>query len=616
MRFGQFILCAAAMSALTGAAVSQNTSNCAPGSGVLARECDFFELPQNGSSVEVALLDDDGNRRASPDVRTADHDWGGDRTIYVAGEYQGTIKGDVDVFLRLRDVFTTVGSGSVVTMKLTLNDGADAVFMSAPDEINFEDVECDFVMEGGIGDRTLVYRSNSRVDQCGVDETRATSQLVNLEILVKSTQTETLRTGKVVLKADFTSSPPVNYAGRSFEFPLIEYVRVIGSYPYSTNVEQGDLGKPDALLLQRSELDDWTRHPETNLYRSDEWGLMGALSTEFRFVTPRDGDDKPIKVLDTSQTLPSEPDIGDHFVDIKELADILLDTSTVRFTFEGTRGLESVYPTSVEPTPTQAGNEQLPAPTSGVRCGTPVSLRISCTLSASAVQEASGSPIRFRLRLNGIEVSEDTLPQDIGFEFEPAERGSYYSPGLGLLTTGTLGEDDGVETVRVGPFPWTSLRPSGGTRSAFRISGMKARPGHLFDEDNAAAEGAHAIVVRLDGVYRRDLEGVAPTGSVMTIYPAPLLSDGREIVHLEEDPLNGGEYVATFTTEGLAQLLGTQGGVNADISLDITLPDGTDTSALKVVRLLTRDGSVGGTGFDSYDVREVVETLKVPEPEE
>ena len=158
---------------------------------------------------------------------------------------------------------------------------------------------------------------------------------------------------------------------------------------------------------------------------------------------------------------------------------------------------------------------------------------------------------------------------------------------FGATNIRNLDLDDGVTTYSVyangagtaaaplanpAPFGWTSLRAAGGTKSAFRISGLEAQPTEI------------AVVV--DEVYART-GATAPASARAVIANADV----------QEDPLNAGEYIATFTSEDLATALGTDGGINADVSFEIVLPDGTATSIV-ARRLLSTNSAVAGTGFD------------------
>jgi len=476
--------------------------------------------------------------------------------VYIAAEYKGDIQGRLDLDLDFDNVFSTAGSGSSIKMRVDLTNAEFTDAVASDAAAGFDDGECDFsVVDGGrLGDNFVEFESDSRIDQCSNSDTSGdASENTARSVLGLPIKVSNPDNGAVDLDVRFSRGVGAeNYVPRSFKFALVRYVPTTG-YVYIPNPDSAD-----DLLLEQGALDDWAESVQ-----SDSPGLLGSFYATFENTVQGPDGQGGVVTRDIDVDLE-----GSQVSGIRQVLD---DGSRVTFRFEDVTGLSDVRMTS--------------GSLSNAICGSPDAVRnfIRCLLSDDEVAESSQSnPISFSLGLKGSEEPVQTVPQEIGVVFRPEGQENYEDEGIPLMLTGILDEDDGVFTVSVGDFPWTSLRPSGGTRSAFRISGMKTMPGRL--------DGTDAIAVKLDAVYVHG-EGVAPSESEAII---------DDILHLREDPLNPGEYVAVFTTEDLAAILETAGGVNADIHFDITLPDGTDTSDLRVVRLLTRDGSVGGTGFDDH----------------
>lgn len=157
---------------------------------------------------------------------------------------------------------------------------------------------------------------------------------------------------------------------------------------------------------------------------------------------------------------------------------------------------------------------------------------------------------------------------------------NYALPGLAATALAPITYDDGLENIvandRNGAqadFPWVSLRASGGTASAFRMTGLES------DLTNVAGECIMVHVGASSAALPGDAEGCINDATISA----------------SED----GTWTATFRSSNLATALGiTTEAINADVTFSVEIDDSIGAGNPQIERVLTRDGFVTGTGFD------------------
>jgi len=451
--------------------------------------------------------------------------------VDIAAEYTGDLSGNLILDLDFDDAFVELGTLGRVDMVITLTNAEfSAPVAAAPD---FADSDCDFVIhaDGKDGDATITYRSaNGSLGSCanvddgdGEDEAETT---LSLPIEVSTPGSVDGDDGESVsARIEFVRvSGSATYTGRTISINLIDYVAATG-YTYTANPEKDD------LLVTGGTRIFWA-----DAVAADNPGWVGDFSADKLGEVDIDLDGEALGSYDT----------------------VLANDSEVIFSFEDFTNITGMDFTR-----------------HGGECREPdaAANTVTCLLTGAQVDSSVDLPIAFFVHISA--TLPVVAPQNISVEFKPSTETGWTDEGIASTPSGVLDEDDGVGITSIGHFPWTSLRPSGGTRSVFRITGLKAMPTE--------------IAVNLGTTYVRE-GGTAPTSRRGVITG----------VDVREDALNKGEYIATFTSEDMAAALGSAGGVNADVSFDVTLPDGTETGTLQIIRLLSTAGVVNSTSFDSY----------------
>lgn len=444
----------------------------------------------------------------------------------LAAELTADVNGNLVLGLDFDGAFASLGASGQVDMVVTLlNAEFSGVVTNAPN--GFTDNNCDFNIQsgGGAGGTTVTYRNaSSDLYLCAnVGAGTEAESTLSLPISVSN-----VGQSVDVSVAFVRNAGSAGYAGTTANFDLIDY-EAVTSYTLTGNADASE------LLVTGTTLIDWS-----DVALAGDQGFLGNFASAA--IGTAD--------IDIDATAASYPAI-------------VTDASTLVFGFDSVENITGI-------TPTQTGGLD-----AGTGCAAPDATEnsITCTIADEDVNDSSVNPLAFTLNISAADAV--VAPQTITATFTPDEEAGFTDVGVTDADFALLDEDDGVSTTTIAAeFPWSSLRATGGTKSAFRITGLEASPS--------------VINVILNSTYVRD-GGTAPTESTVDI---------TSIADIQEDPLNAGQFIATFTSEDIASLLGTDGGVNADIQFSVVMEDGTGTTQLEALRLLSTGGVVSGTGFD------------------
>lgn len=201
-----------------------------------------------------------------------------------------------------------------------------------------------------------------------------------------------------------------------------------------------------------------------------------------------------------------------------------------------------------------------------------VNNRFDCPVSAAQLIGLAGAGIQFTP-----DATNAIQPQTPTVEVLVSSNANYNVPGLAAVDLATIEWDDGLNTDSFADntFEWVSVRSSGGTNNAFRLTGLGT---------DMTAPGA-CVQVRA-------------TRSNTTIANA----DWQCITGASVVASADSTWTATFGSADLNAALGAGEG-NADIELRVRRSDAAgadDAFALQIQarRVLSRNGIVTGTGFD------------------
>lgn len=463
-------------------------------------------------------------------INTATSDFDGDNIV--ASEFEGALAGNLILALDFDGAFASLGANGEVDMIVTLtNADFSGIVTANPD---FVDDSCDFAIQsgGGAGGTSVTFR-NAATDLYTCTNGAGTDAEATLSLPIEVT---TVGQSVDVSVQFVRNSGSAGYTGGTTAFDLVDYVDATG-YTFTAN------GTTTDLLVTGGTLIDWSAGALAGTP-----GLLGSFSAD----DLTDTDPVTGGIQAPSNDVSGTP--------LASYDTVVTDNNEIVFSFADVTNITGITPS--------VGS-----------CAAPdaVANTITCDLTGAQVNTSNGAPVTFTLDISG--VAAVVAPQTIGVTFTPEAEANYNEDGASDANFALLDEDDGVFTTVVNnaggdPFVWTSLRASGGTKSAFRITGLEASPTEI------------AVVV--DTAYAR-------AGATAPAQARAVIS-GADI---QEDPLNAGEYIATFTSEDLAAALGTDGGINGDIHFEVVLADGTGVASLAASRLLSTGGVVSGTGFDN-----------------
>ncbi len=439
----------------------------------------------------------------------------------IASEFTATLDGDVDISVNLSDAFAALGAGGEVDMIITVTGATfDGI---VTDDLLFVDVSCNFdiVSGGGAGGNSVTFRS-TEADLFTCTGGANATDVLTLPLAHDAGNTD------IDINVDFVrNSGNSGYAGGDTDLNLISYDAATG-FTFTSN------GVASDMLVTGGTLIDWSA-----VATAGTPGLMGTFSAD-----ALSGNED----VDLAGTALNDYDIA------------LADANEIVFTFTDVTNITGITAT--------AGS--CAAPDAGTNT-------VTCELDAAEVNTSTGAAVSYTLDISA--AAAVVAPQTIAVAFSPDSDTNFTVGGESDASFSLLDEDDGVFTTDVNnaagnPFVWTSLRTTGGTKSAFRITGLEANPSE--------------IAVVLDSVYART-GATAPTGARAVITGADV----------QEDPLNAGTFTATFTSEDIAAALGTAGGINGDLHFEVVLADGTGVGSIAASRLLSTGGVVAGSGFDN-----------------
>lgn len=447
----------------------------------------------------------------------------------VAAEFEGALAGNLILNLDMGGAFAALGAGGEVDMIITLTNADFTGIVT--DDPTFTDVSCNFDIQsgGGAGGTSVTFRSTEAdlqtcTNGAGTDAT---------DLLTLPIEVTTLGSSVDVSVQFVRNAGSAGYTGGTTAFDIIDYTAATG-YTFTANADTTE------LLVTGGTLINWS----AGALAGDE-GFLGTFAADAFTDTDAGAGGIQAPTVDVAGTPLASYDT------------VVTDNNEIVFSFTDVTNITSITPT--------AGG-----------CAAPdaVANTVTCTFTGAQVNTSNGAPIGFTMAISaGAAV---VAPQTIGVTFTPEAEANWAEAGAANASFAVLDEDDGVFTSIIATeFPWASLRDTGGTKSAFRITGLLANP--------------TAINVILNSTYAR-------TGATApTVATADILS----VADVQADPLNAGQFIATFTSEDIAGVLGTSGGVNADLQFSVVLPDGTGVGALEAHRLLSTGGVVSGTGFDN-----------------
>ena len=467
-------------------------------------------------------------------INTATSDFDGDNIV--ASEFEGALAGNLILALDFNGAFASLGANGEVDMIVTLtNADFSGIVTANPD---FVDDSCDFAIQsgGGAGGVSVTFR-NAATDLYTCTNGAGTDAQATLSLPI---EVSTIGESVDVSIQFVRNSGSAGYTGGTTAFDLIDYVEATG-YTFTSNANTTD------LLVTGGTLIDWSAGAAAG-----NPGLLGTFSADD--LTDTDAGSAGIQA----------PTVDVAGTPLASYDTVVGNNNELVFTFEDVTNITGIT--------TTAGS-----------CAGPdtVANTITCELDGAEVNTSNTTPVSYTLTISNS--AEVVAPQTIGVTFTPEAESSFSEDGAADANFAVLDEDDGVFTAEIyangvdpvtgSPFVWTSLRQAGGTKSAFRMTGLNAEPTEI------------AVVV--DQTYAR-------SGAT-----APAAARAVIAADVQEDPLNAGQYTATFTSEDIATALGSDGGVNGDVHFEVVLADNTDKTTIAVNRLLSTSGAVSGTGFDN-----------------
>ncbi|WP_297731538.1 hypothetical protein [uncultured Maricaulis sp.] len=450
----------------------------------------------------------------------------------VAAEFEGALAGNLILNLDMGGAFAALGAGGEVDMIITLTNADFTGIVT--DDPTFTDVSCNFDIQsgGGAGGTSVTFRSTEAdLQTCTNGAGTDATDLLTLPIEVTTVGSS------VDVSVQFVrNAGSAGYTGGTTAFDIIDYTAATG-YTFTANADTTE------LLVTGGTLINWS----AGALAGDE-GFLGTFAADAFTDTDAVAGGIQAPTVDVAGTPLASYDT------------VVTDNNEIVFSFTDVTNITSITPT--------AGG-----------CAAPdaVANTVTCTFTGAQVNTSNGAPIGFTMAISA--AAAVVAPQTIGVTFTPEAEANWAEAGAANASFAVLDEDDGVFTTAVNnaagnPFAWTSLRTTGGTKSAFRITGLEANPSE--------------IAVVLDNVYAR-AGSTAPAAARAVITGADV----------QEDPLNAGTFTATFTSEDIAAALGTDGGVNGDLHFEVVLADGTGVGSIAASRLLSTGGVVAGSGFDN-----------------